>query len=168
MILWVFKHVQMSDGGVVLQETINLEFNWELSGIRTQRGAVIFQNFINEHNLWGTTAVLALSVHATVENNNLEFLLFCLTFFPPPRPHFVSHLFDFFFVVFFPSLLFPGTQRQLEVKVLDFCYSTDNSINKPHRLPPLLAAPTICTQINYNVQTKKNKTPKKQCYIVTS
>lgn len=51
MILWMFKHVQMSDGEVILQETMNLEFNWELSGIRTQRGAVIFQNFINEHNL---------------------------------------------------------------------------------------------------------------------
>lgn len=75
------------------------------------------------------------------------------------------------FFFFSPSLLFPGTQRQLEVKVLDFCYSTDNSINKPHRLPPLLAAPTICTQINYNVQTKKKqtKTPKKtmlHCYII--
>lgn len=50
-------------------------------GQSKSRKEEIFQNFIYEHNLWGTTAVLALSVHATVENNNLEFLLLRLVFF---------------------------------------------------------------------------------------
>lgn len=103
---------------------------------KNQRGElVIFQNFINEHNLWGTTAVLALSVHATVENNNLEFLLFSFSlFFFPIRPHFQFLAFLFFYD-FFSFIFFAGNQQQLKVKVLDFCYSTDDSINNPPYIP---------------------------------
>lgn len=85
--------------------------SWHTHTISTKsmtRGQlVIFQSFINEHNLWGTTAVLALSVHATVENNNLEFLLFrfSLFFFRHPSSFSVSHVFYFFYVFFF-SLFF--------------------------------------------------------------
>lgn len=123
---------------------------------------VIFQNFINEHNLWGTTAVLALSVHATVENNNLEFLLFSLSFFPPIHPHFqFLTFFKFFLMSFFSLLFFPGNQQQLEVKVLDFCYSTDNSINKPLIWPPLSCSNNMYTN-------KLHCTNKKMlhCYII--
>lgn len=102
---------------------------------RTGGRLVIFQNFINEHNLWGTTAVLALSVHATVENNNLEFLLFSFSLFFPIHPHFQFLAFLSFLLSFFVFIFFAGNQQQLEVKVLDFCYSTDKSINNPPRIP---------------------------------
>lgn len=111
---------------------------WHVAGTaksRTKKWSVIFQNFINEHNLWGTTAVLALSVHATVENNNLEFLLFSCRLSPHPPPHrssfSISHILFNVFVSFTFFFFSPGNQQQLEVKVLDFWYSTDKSINKP-------------------------------------
>lgn len=98
-----------------------------------------FQKFIYEHNLWGTTAVLALSVHASVENNNFEF--------------FLSVKFFLFFYSFLVSrFLNCRISTQLKVKVLDL-WQHWHSINKPR---PPIAAPTICTQLNYIVQIKKD------------
>lgn len=73
-----------------------------------------------------------------------------------------------FFLSLFSFFFFAGNQQQLEVKVLDFCYSTDDSINKPivNQPSPPLAAPSICTQINYIVQIKKKKKKEKNVTLL--
>lgn len=105
---------------------------------RNHKRAIIFQKFIYEHNLWGTTAVLALSVHATVENNNLNF-----------------YSINIFFIIlsFLASVMQESTARGESTDWVSD--STDDSINTP--LAPI-AAPTICTQFNYIVQKKARKT----------
>lgn len=132
------------------------------TNLRTEKRPVIFQNFINEHNLWGTTAVLALSVHATVENNNLEFLLFSCSL-PPPRPLIRPHF--QFLTFFFWMSLFPLTFSRKTTTARGESTGFHLQHWQKHRQTPsynpLLAAPTICTQINYILQIKK-------CYIVTS
>lgn len=69
---------------------------------------------------------------------------------------------SFFFLYFF----FAGNQQQLEVKVLDFCYSTDNSINNPLIYPPSLPSPLSCSNNMYT--NKLHCTNKKMlhCYII--
>ena len=76
----------------------------------------------------------------------------------------LSFLF-FLSFLFLKLFFFAGNQQQLEVKVLDFCYSTDDSINNP----PHYTLPALPLSCSNNMYTNKlHCTNKKMlhCYII--
>lgn len=121
-----------------------------------QRAIVlIFQNFINEHNLWRTTAVLALSVHATVENN-FEFLLFSFSLTPTHRHFRFSHYFFLFSSFFFSFFRNSKTAKRWKYWISITALTIAST--SPQICPPTPPSPLSCSNnmyTNYIVQKIK-------------